>query len=187
MKRIVLLLLTLLVLQVAYCQDPHIYSLITMPVSQDTVSVDEMKDSFYSSLKEISEKSYDGYDLFFLPYSPRLIHYIIPSQDNKSLHKVGKMFIPASRWRWLRHDGKDSLYWSGFRTVPTNIDTVALRNKLRKAYGAYKYDGVKCIIPAKWFSGKIRAFTYPKNYKNMNVSNNIFNIDVSLSIGAKVW
>ena len=55
MKRIVLLLLTLLVLQVAHCQDPHIYSLITMPVSNDTVSVDEMKEAFFSSLKEINE------------------------------------------------------------------------------------------------------------------------------------
>jgi len=183
MKRNILILLALFTLQVAYCQnDPHIFSLITIPVSNDTVSVDEMKNSFYSSLKEINEKSYDDYDLFFLPYSPRLIHYIIPSQDNQSLHKVGKMLLPASQWKWLRHHGKDSLYWAGFRTAPTNMDTTAIRKKLRKAYGAYKYDGVECIIPAKWFSGKIRAFTYPKNYKNMNVNNNVFNIDVAKGV-----
>jgi len=179
MKRNILILLALFTLQVAYCQnDPHIYRLITMPVSNDTVSVDEMKDSFYSSMKKINEKSYDSYDLFFLPYSPKEIHYVIPSLDNQSPHRVGKMLLPVSLWKWLRHDGKDSLYWAGFRTVPTNIDTTAIRNKLRKAYGAYKYDGVE-YIPTKWYSGNIKAFTNPTNYKNMNVNNNIFNMDIT--------
>ena len=176
MKRIVLLLLTLLVLQVVHCQT----------VSYDTVSVDEMRSSFYSSLKAKDVKSFDNYDLFLWGKSLKGADYIIPNQNSKALHKVCKMLLPASFWKFARKDGKNYLCWIGFRSVPTKIDTVDLRRKLIKEYGSYKYDDIECI-PAKWYSGTIQRFKDQLNYKNSYVSKAINNFQIENGTIARIY
>lgn len=167
MKRNVLILLTLFTLQATYCQK----------VSYDTVSVDEMKSSFYSSIKAKDVKSFEYYDLFPRYKSLKGANYIIPNQTSQALHKAGKMLLPASLWKWVVKDGKNYLCWIGFRSVPTKIDTVTLRRKLIKEYGSYKYDDIECI-PAKWYSGTIQWFKAPFNYKNSYVSKAINNFQI---------
>ena len=152
-------------------------------VSYDTVSVDEMKSSFYSSLKE---KSFEDYDLFFWGKSLKGADYIIPNQNNKDLHKVGKTFLPASFWKFARKDGQNYLCWIGFRSVPTKIDTVALRRKLIKKYGSYKYNDIECI-PAKWYSGAIQRFKDQFNYKNSYVSTAIYNFQIENGTIARTY
>ena len=176
LKRNILILLTLLVLQVAHCQT----------VSYDTVSVDEMKSSFYSSLKEKNMKSFENYDLFLWGKSLNVAGYVIPNRNSESLHNASNMLLPASLWKLVNKDGKINLCWIGFRSVPTKIDTVALRRKLIKEYGSYKYDDIECI-PAKWYSGSIQRFKDQLNYKNSYVSKAIYNFQIENGTIARTY
>jgi len=167
LKRNILVLLTLFTQQAAFCQK----------VSYDTVSVDEMKSSFYSSIKAKDVKSFDNYDLILFGKSLKFVYYVVPNQKSKALHKAGKMLLPASLWKWVMKDGKNYLCWIGFRSVPTKIDTVALRRKLIKEYGSYKDEDIECI-PAKWYSGTIQRFQDKLNYKNSYITNAIYNFQI---------
>lgn len=140
----------------------------------DTLSVEDMKKSFYDYTDKKKAYSLDEYkrvERWEHGNSPGYISMV----SKEGLFKINGKALPQSIWKQIdikekAKGGKDTvlqyLRWVGFRTEQAGADTAKIRKSLEKKYAK----GIG--IPLKDFSGQAFSMGKPLLYGGFFVSNN---------------